>query len=99
MSDIVQDLRSIQEKYKNDIVSVGRISINEMAKGCADHIEHLQSENTRLQIEVNQYKKFKDYFDSLYGQGLEVANWHLNGSLEPFDNFFDSAVDEMECEQ
>ncbi len=61
-------------------------------------VEHLQSENTRLKAEVNQYKEFKNYFDSLYGQGLEVANWHLNGSLEPFDNFFDSAVDEMECE-
>ena len=39
---------------------------------------------------------FKKYWDSLYGQGLEIANWHLNGTTEPFDNFFDSAESEMQ---
>lgn len=47
--------------------------------------------------------KFKDYFDSLYGQGLEVANWHLNGNTEPFDSFYDSALEfsfsEEDCEK
>ena len=37
--------------------------------------------------------RFKEYFDSLYGQGLEIANWHMNGELEPFDNFYDAALD------
>ena len=37
--------------------------------------------------------KFKQYFDELYGQGLEIANWHLNGELEPFDNFYESACE------
>lgn len=35
---------------------------------------------------------FKDYFDNLYGIGLEVQNWHLNGDAEPFDNFYDDAI-------
>lgn len=26
---------------------------------------------------------------SFYGEGLDVANWHMNGDLEPLDNFFD----------
>lgn len=38
--------------------------------------------------------KFKEYFDELYGEGLEVANWHLNGELEPFDNFYESALED-----
>lgn len=38
--------------------------------------------------------KFKKYFDELYGQGLEVANWHQNGDLEPFDSFYESACEE-----
>ena len=38
--------------------------------------------------------KFKQYFDELYGSGLEIANWHLNGDLEPLDNFIDSALDQ-----
>ena len=37
--------------------------------------------------------KFKEYFDGLYGQGLEIANWHQNGELEPFDNFYENALD------
>ena len=40
------------------------------------------------------YKKFYEYWADLYGTGLEIANWHLNGSMKPFDNFFDAAVNE-----
>lgn len=40
----------------------------------------------------SKYKAFYDYFMSLYGEGLEVANWHQNGDLEPLDNFIDSAI-------
>ena len=39
---------------------------------------------------------FKEYFDGLYGEGLGVANYHLNGTTEPFDNFYDSAMEEYE---
>lgn len=48
------------------------------------------------QAEIEKLKKFKSYFDDLYGYGLEVINWHLNEELEPFDNFYDSAIQEME---
>lgn len=41
-------------------------------------------------------KAFKEYFDELYGQGLEISKWHLNGALESFDRFYDAAVEEME---
>lgn len=47
------------------------------------------------QAEIEKLKKFKSYFDGLYGYGLEVINWHLNEELEPFDNFYDSAIQEM----
>ena len=40
-------------------------------------------------------KAFKSYFDELYGRGLDVANWHLNGALEPFDNFYKNALQEV----
>lgn len=39
---------------------------------------------------------FKLYFDSLYGEGFEVVNYHMNGATEPFDNFYDSAMEESE---
>ena len=40
------------------------------------------------------YQKFYEYFAALYGTGLEIVNWHFNGNAEPFDNFFDAAVNE-----
>lgn len=48
-----------------------------------------------LENKVKKLKAFKSYFDKLYGQGLLIANWHLNGDLEPFDNFYESAIQEM----
>lgn len=36
---------------------------------------------------------FKDYFDELHGSNLEVTNWHMNGDLEPFDSFYDCALE------
>lgn len=35
--------------------------------------------------------RFKAYFDELYGIGLEVANWHQNGELVSFDEFYEDA--------
>ena len=62
---------------------------------------HLNSEGfrkiideiTRIQNELDNYKRVKDYWDSFYGEGLEIANWHLNGSTEPFETFWESAED------
>ena len=49
----------------------------------------------RQQAEIERLKAFKSYFDELYGKGLDVANWHLNNELEPFDNFYKNALQEV----
>lgn len=46
--------------------------------------------------ELPDYKKFYEYWRGLYGTGLQISGWHLNGELEDFDNFFDSAIEFME---
>lgn len=48
----------------------------------------------RQKAEIEKLKAFKSSFDELYGKGLDIANWHLNGALEPFDNFYESALQE-----
>ncbi len=68
---------------------------NEITRLKADY-EKLQNRTEMLENKVKELLAFKEYFDALYGQGLEVANWHLNGALEPFDNFYDRAVEEMD---
>lgn len=60
-----------------------------VTEGALILVEELIEENKRL-------KAFKEYFDGLYERGLEVANWHLNGALEPFDNFYESAQEMLE---
>lgn len=62
----------------------------------AEFISHARQDIPDLINEIERLQKFKDYFLGLYGEGLEVANWHLNGELEAFDNFYESAVDLMD---
>jgi hypothetical protein len=60
-----------------------------------DHKLHLMGEVDVLVAEYKQLQAFYNYFSELYGKGLEVANWHLNGDLEPFDEFFVSAEENL----
>ena len=56
-----------------------------------------RAELERLLKEIRALSAFKDYFSDLYGQGLEIAKWHLNGDTEPFDSFYDAALDEYDA--
>ena len=69
-------------------------------EGCAyEAAEYALDLINRQQAEIERLKAFKSYFDELYGKGLDVANWHLNSELEPFDNFFESALQEVVGEE
>ena len=70
--------------------------VNDDNKKISAHCKHLESEVNRLEKEIKALLAFKNYFSDLYGHGLEVANWHQNGELEPFDNFYESAEEEYE---
>lgn len=74
---MIRELRREVEKHKNDKLFTGETDIALMCTQVANRLEELM--------------KFKQYFRELYGEGLEVVNWHLNGDTEPFDNFYDSA--------
>ena len=41
--------------------------------------------------ELQKAINFKKYFMNLREEGLEVANWHKKGDLEPLDSFIDEA--------
>lgn len=73
---------------------------NELLKDKSDQAFRIMlsatSDNERLRQEIERLKRYKAYFDDLYGEGLEVANLHQNGDLEPLDNFLDSAQAEFE---
>ena len=48
--------------------------------------------------EYEKLQRFKAYFDGMYGKGLEIENYHMNGETEPFNNFYEDAVEEMDKE-
>ncbi|OOE71729.1 hypothetical protein [Salinivibrio kushneri] len=51
----------------------------------------LSQRNFNLALRNKQLEeKLADVWDALYGKGFEVVGFHLNGDLEPMDNFFDS---------
>ena len=43
---------------------------------------------------IKKCASFIKYWSNLYGEGLQIYGWHLNGDPEDFDNFYNSA---MEC--
>lgn len=73
---------------ENEITKSEIERLKAMNQSKLDTIHDLQNKITKLQA-------FKAYFDELYGKGLNIANWHLNGELEPFDNFYEDALQEM----
>ena len=85
-------------RYKvTDMLDTRNLSIQALEENTKlkAELEQLQSANAKLCEEIAELKRFKQYFDELYETGLEVANWHLNGDLEPLDNFMDFANDYM----
>ena len=63
------------------------ISFEKMGIGKSNH----RTDKELFEVAITAIK-FKQYFDDLYGKGLDIENWHLNGDLEPFDNFYESAI-------
>ena len=45
---------------------------------------------TKDELIIKQKRIIDEIWDTFYGQNLELANWHLNGTLEPIDNFFEN---------
>lgn len=91
-----QLLERIEECYYNNDTSYSAL------KGFKKDVENIHSlvkEYFELAQENKRLQRFKDYFDDLHNTGLEVANWHLNGDLEPFDNFYDSAMEWSERDE
>lgn len=88
MSDIQVNDSTVLDEFKE-----------EFEKSDREHMDLFLADKVReQQKEIQSLKAFYDYFAELYGDGLEVANWHLNGDLEPFDDFFENAVQEMNIE-
>jgi len=81
----IEELNAIKKKV-NGIIANG--------EGIDDKLG-LMADVDRVIAEYKQLQAFYNYFSKLYGQGLEIANWHQNGDLELFDNFFESAEESL----
>lgn len=65
-----------------------------------DNVSSVDCTNDVLSLVVDSSDALKKcalfikYWSDLYGEGLQVYGWHLNGDPEDFDSFYNSA---MEC--
>lgn len=64
-------------------------SVNSFA--LATELSETKAKLDKVNKENDALKAYKNYFADCYGQGYEVANYHLNGDLEPLDSFIDGA--------
>ena len=80
--DVLEWLGESVEKLKDEVASL------EMTLESAASVKE----------EMEQLQEFYDYLANMHGNGLEVANYHLNGTTEPFDTFFDEAEELMKGE-
>jgi hypothetical protein len=70
---------------------LGQLCREAYHKGSPLSIEEIVAQADNLyQVEIAELTaKIAEIKNMLYGQNLQVANWHLNGELEPLDNFFE----------
>jgi len=55
-----------------------------------EDLRRVESERNALAAHVEKLNsKLADIKDSLYGQNLYIAGWHLNGDTEPMDAWFE----------
>ena len=50
----------------------------------------------RLQAEKEELQKFKSFFDFFYGCDLEILGVDEDGAAKPYDEFYDSAIADVE---
>lgn len=88
--DLLQDQHAeITMLRKMQPVVLTGDSANSLA--LAAELSEIKAKLDTLSKENDALKAYKNYFADCYGNGYEVANYHLNGDLEPLDNFIDGA--------
>lgn len=80
-------------EIENDVLHMNLADTREQLNDAECKVEQVKQDVAK---ELQALRAFKEYFDSLYGQGLEIENWHLNGKLEPYETFYDSAYEEFQ---
>jgi Skp family chaperone for outer membrane proteins len=89
---IVKTLQE-NERLKNDNQKLTKQN-NDFRKQIAEwNTSHslLEIENQRYKQALESSKNVLEEVMNWYGQGLDVANWHMNGDFEALDNFIETA--------
>ena len=77
------NIETVNELIRS-LESAGELSIREQKfLKLAKSYQQLTAENVGLKVVVSEIN------NELYGQGFQVAGWHLNGALEPLDTWFE----------
>ena len=84
----INELMGVVEKA-SDIAKAGIEELQSQNADLAVQLANAESKCRELAAENAELKEVVSGVNSeLYGQGFEVSGWHLNGALEPLDNWF-----------
>ena len=95
LNQILNRLKQLEDTTKNGSNFSRLTEIASFMDDLADITQQMEQGIIEVETVRDEQAGFYNYFKDLYGTGLEVANWHQNGATEPFDNFFDSAEDNI----
>lgn len=97
--DLINRQKAEIERLKDILYDADGVNLvnywHQQCKVAENGCRNFEEENENLKAEIERLTAFKSYFDELYGKGLDIANWHKNGDFEPFDSFYNSALEEM----
>lgn len=80
--ELARQVSALQLSHDNIINSLGIKGDGPWSKLVIEYVMGLVAENEKLKATITEIN------NELYGQGFKVSGWHLNGDLEPLDNWF-----------
>ncbi len=82
IAELTRQVSELQLSHDNIINSLGIKGDGPWSKLVIEYVMGLVAENEKLKATIAEIN------NELCGQGFEVSGWHLNGDLEPLDNWF-----------
>lgn len=71
--EIIRELKSIEEQYRNKLVPTFEVNISSMARSCRQHIEQLVKENAELKVQIPQWHDSRNDFPEDKRKGDEFC--------------------------
>jgi uncharacterized protein (UPF0210 family) len=94
LQELVERYSDAAAEYGSAITDAERanVEMQGLEEAVREAIERRDAVMQQMAESLATTRSALKHIQQLCGQGLEVAGWHLNGSLEPLDGFFADVI-------